>query len=190
MNTRRAPHRKLLILDLDETLFYATEHSLLRPESFRVEPYRVYLRPQLEAFLSFCAARFDLAVWTSSSPDYAEAMVREVFGESHALVFVWARDRCTPRVDARSHDAYWVKNLKKVKKMGYRLAEVLVVDDTPRKHESNYGNLIQVRGFGGDADDSELLHVMPVLERLATVADVRTIEKRWWRRGERPDDDF
>lgn len=63
--------KKLLILDLDETLVFAAERRLMRDADFRVGPYHVYRRPGLADFLDRCYQRFEVAVWTSSSPLYA-----------------------------------------------------------------------------------------------------------------------
>jgi RNA polymerase II subunit A small phosphatase-like protein len=41
--------RRLLVLDLDETLIYANECPLDRPADFEVAPYFVYLRPGVKA---------------------------------------------------------------------------------------------------------------------------------------------
>lgn len=45
---------KLLILDLDGTLIFATERPLTREADFRVGPYPVYGRPGLPDFLDQC----------------------------------------------------------------------------------------------------------------------------------------
>lgn len=121
-----------------------TETPLPRPESFTVGPYRVYLRPHLTEFLAHAAAHFDLAVCTASSADYAAVVVPATFGAGHRLEFVWARPRCTVRYDPETRDRYFVKDLKKVRARGYALEHVLVVDDTPQKHQRNYGNLVTV----------------------------------------------
>lgn len=73
------PARKLLILDLDETLVFATETPLDRPEAFVVGPYRVYLRPHVAELVAVCVAHFDVAVWTASSDPYARAVVARLF---------------------------------------------------------------------------------------------------------------
>lgn len=86
------------------------------------------------------------------------------------------------RYDPETRDRYFVKDLKKVRARGYALEHVLVVDDTPQKHQRNYGNLVAVRPFEGDPADDELVHLGPYLETLAGVDNVRTIEKRGWRR--------
>lgn len=173
--------RKLLILDLDETLFFATEEPLSRPESFRVGPYHVYERPHLREFLSFCRTHFDVAVWTASSEDYAARAVAKIFGSETPLKFLWSRSRCTQRIDPETRESYWVKNLGKVRKLGYQLEHVLVVDDTAQKYERSYGNLIQVRAFEGESHDDELLALARYLETLVDAPNVRAVEKRGWR---------
>jgi TFIIF-interacting CTD phosphatase-like protein len=182
VSDNESPDRKLLILDLDETLLFATENPLARPEAFRVGPYYVYLRPHVEPFLEWCASQFQVAVWTASSEDYAEAVVRRVFGSLDSIEFLWARRRCTRRCDLETRDQYWVKDLKKVRKQGYRLEQVIVVDDTSRKHERNYGNLVLVRRWEGREEDDELLHLRVYLETLVNVENVRAVEKRGWRK--------
>ena len=74
-----------------------------------------------------------------------------------------------------------MKDLKEVRKAGCRLEQVIVVDDTARKHERNYGNLVLVRGWEGDEQDDELLHLRAYLETLVDLENVRAIEKRRWR---------
>lgn len=172
---------KLLVLDLDETLIYATEQGLDRVPDFRVGPYSVYTRPGLEGFLSSVKRCFKLAVWTSSSRLYADAVVPMIFGPTAELEFVWSRERCTRRFDPEAQTYEWTKNLGKLKRKGYRLEEVLMLDDTPAKLAKHYGNLVRARPFFGDQSDTELLRLAVYLPRLAEVANVRSVEKRNWR---------
>jgi TFIIF-interacting CTD phosphatase-like protein len=172
---------KLLVLDLDDTLLYATDQRLSIPEAFKVGPYYAYLRPHLRPFLEFCSARFDLAIWTASSADYANGVATQLFGSLDRLRFLWSRERCTSRHDRDTSEHYWVKDLKKIRRNGYTLDQVIVVDDTAKKHERNYGNLVRVRPFEGQLDDDELVHLAAFLETLVGVDDVRVVEKRGWR---------
>jgi carboxy-terminal domain RNA polymerase II polypeptide A small phosphatase len=174
--------RKLLILDLDETLLYANERPLARPANFEVAAYHVYLRPGLEAFLDAMSGVFRLAVWTSSSPAYASAICERVFAYRHALEFVWARDRCTPERDFILDSWSHAKRLRKVRRRGYALDHVLMVDDSPEKHTRNYGNLVRVTPFTGDPADDELPALATYLHSLADVPNVRAVEKRFWRK--------
>lgn len=59
---------------------------------------------------------------------------------------------------------YRVKDLKTIRRVGYELERVIVVDDTAKKHERNYGNLVRVRPFEGQLDDDELLYLATYLE--------------------------
>ena len=173
--------KPLLILDLDETLVHAREVPLARAPDFVIAPYVLYLRPGVRAFLAHAAQHYVLAVWTSSSPLYARAVTDLLFGTEEAPAFVWASDRCTLRRDLETDIWCQSKPLRKVRRRGYDLRRVLVVDDSPEKHTRNYGNLIAIRPFEGDPDDDELPQLSRYLERLSIEPDFRRIEKRRWR---------
>lgn len=175
------PKDKLLILDLDETLIYATEQPLDYPPDFQVGPFLVYKRPFVSDFLTVCQDWFEVAVWTSASPSYAAGIVDALF--PYAPSFVWASDRCTQAYDPECGEHYSVKNLRKVKQRGYRLEQIIVVDDTAEKHQQNYGNLVRVSKWTGNLEDTELLLLLSYLEKLRTAENIRTVEKRQWRSG-------
>lgn len=173
-------HRILLVLDLDETLVYASETPLPRAD-FQVGPYHVVKRPFVVEFLRQADQWFDLAVWTSSGGGYAEEVIPLVFGDVAArLKFVWCRDRCTRRYDEPTGEYCYVKPFRKLKRLGYDLDRVLVIDDSPEKHQQNYGNLLRVTPFTGDPQDTELRDLLPFLDRVRHLADVRAVEKRGW----------
>ena len=132
----------LLILDIDETLLYASEKRLDREPNCRVGSYFVYVRPYLHEFLQCCQKHFRLAVWSSSSTYYLSAIVTAIFPDEMKLEFVWSRERCIQRFDGELQETYFVKDLKKVQRMGFDLDRILVVDDTPKKVERNFGNAI------------------------------------------------
>ncbi|MCE2570961.1 HAD family hydrolase [Motilimonas eburnea] len=173
--------QKLLILDLDETLIYATENKLNMGHSFIAGQYFVYKRPYLKEFLEYCLDEFLVAVWTSSNELYAAKIVNQIFGEDHDLEFVWSRERCVRKFDPEIYDWFYVKDLKKVKKKGYSLESMIMVDDTPKKLIRNYGNLVRVCEFVGDQRDEELLDLIIYLEELKRVENVRQVEKRNWK---------
>lgn len=78
-------------------------------------------------------------------------------------------------------DFEWVKNLQKLKRRGYRLEQIIMLDDTPKKLRRNYGNLVRINMFEGDMQDRELKHVMLYLQELKLAENIRKIEKRGWR---------
>ena len=173
--------KKLLILDIDETLIYATAASLPRQADFLVGQYHIYKRPFLNVFLKNCLDWFEVAVWTSSTPSYAIAIVSEIFENPKTLSFVWASDRCTVAYDHERFEYYNRKNLKKVKRKGYRLESIIAVDDTPQKWERSYGNLVRVNPFEGEETDDELKYLLLYLDRLRYEENIRSVEKRFWR---------
>ncbi len=172
--------QKLLILDLDDTLFHATKTALEIPHDFMVEDYFVYKRPHVDAFLDFCRQHFRLAVWTSASEDYATANVVKLFGNSDNLAFLWHRQQCITRFDPASGEYHYIKDLKKVKRKEFTLDQVIALDDSPEKLQRNYDNLLRISPFFGETDD-ELLQIMPFLLKLKTAANIRNIEKRGWK---------
>ena len=174
--------RPLLILDLDETLVFSTKKPLTCAHDFECSDYFVYKRPGVDDFIATTALHFDQAVWTSSTSDYASCIESGLFAQ-HPLVFLWSREKCTRRYDPELQEQYWVKDLKKVKRVGYELERTLFIDNTPKKLERNFGNIIAVRDFEGDQSDHELEALARYLEIIVDEPNFRTIEKRGWRRA-------
>ena len=94
---------------------------------------------------------------------------------------VWGRSKCSLKRDLTFDTYCFEKRLDKLKKKGFRLEKVLVVDDSPSKSRTNYGNAIYIKEFTGDKGDSELQFLYNYLLTLKRVDNVRTIEKRGWR---------
>jgi RNA polymerase II subunit A small phosphatase-like protein len=153
--------RLLVILDLDETLVYATPDPPPRPADFRLGPYAVYRRPHLAAFLEGCARHFRLAFWSSAGDAYVQTLVRAVLPAGVEPAFVWGRRRCVRRFDPERWEELFLKDLKKV-----------------RRH---YGNAVYVPAWQGEAGDTVLADLLAYLRRLAEAPDVRPLEKRGWR---------
>lgn len=182
--------KPLLILDLDETLVFATETPLVRAADFRVAEYHVYKRPHLAEFLASVFDAFDVAVWSSASDAYVESVVDHIFPDRGELKFVWGRSKTTrktfPDADGRV-DHYdprhveYIKPLKKVQRKGWSLERILIIDDTPRKSMLNYGNAIYCRMFEGGLPDDELLLLLKYLQRIKDQENFRSLEKRGWR---------
>ena len=190
MPTRTPPI--LLILDLDETLLPARATPLPdRPADFEVFDYHVYLRPHLDEFLHEASRYFELAVWSSASDDYVTEAVRRSVPADVPLAFVWGRSRCTYCLDhARfeeqgytDHQSHYdfVKPLLKLRRRGYRLERVLIVDDMPAKARRNYGNAIYPAEYLGQPHDDELPRLLQYLLTLKDAENVRQLEKRLWR---------
>jgi len=173
--------KKLLILDLDETLFYATEEKLDREPDFVVGQYFVYKRPFVGLFLTFCFENFEVAIWTTATKSYAEEIVKIILKDKQKLQFLWTRERCTLALDEEEREHFFVKRMYKIRRRGYNLNTVIVVDDSPNVWKDSYGNLVRVNKFEGDENDDELKFLPTYLEKLLDVTNIRKIEKRNWR---------
>lgn len=173
--------RILLVLDLDETLIHARETALDHDPDFKVLDYFVYKRPGVNDFLVRCADMFDLAVWSAGDEAYVRAVIDQIMPEQVKLQFLWSARRCTVRRNFDTGGYYPAKDLLKVKRLGWPLNRILIVDDEPIKLRKNYGNAIYLRPFEGDRDDNELELLATYLKIISSYEDVRMIEKRGWR---------
>ena len=174
----------LLVLDLDETLIHASESELAHPADFRVDAYHVYRRPKLHEFLVDVAQWFDVALWSAADDSYVNEIAERIKPEGFTWTFVWGRSKCTTKLNAELDKYVHEKRLKKVKKLGYPLERILIVDDSPEKTRENYGNAVYIKPFEGDVRDQELLNLTRYLEGIANCENVRTLEKRGWGRSE------
>jgi len=174
--------RPLLILDLDETLIHAHRRPLAHDPDFMLGPYHVYRRPYLADFLARSAELYTLAVWSSGGSEYVTGIVENIFRDHAQPAFVWSRNRCTTRNDAERNDEVHLKDLKKVKRLGFDLDRVLIVEDEPNKVARHFGNAIYVQPFVGLLEDSELTDLSRYLAKIHAEPNFRKVEKRGWKR--------
>lgn len=182
----------LLILDIDETLIHATSKEIPHLDfNFKVFNYFVYKRPYLDDFLKFAFENFKVAFWSSASDDYVEIVVNTLIENKFSPEFIWGQKRCTPirkeliddygyyQSDGFAHYLY-TKQLKKIRKKGFRLERVIIIDDTPSKVSNSYGNAIYINEFNGQTEDIELKKLIKYLPFFIESPNVRKIEKRGW----------
>ncbi len=184
--------KKLVILDLDETLIHATRYPLGEVWDFEVFNYKVYKRPGLEDFLEELKGNFEVGVWSSASDEYVDVVVNHIFPDDYGLKFVWGRSKCTLQYNSEASSRFnpmdqnhlhYVKMLKKVEKSGLGdLDHMLIIDDTPHKAQHNYGNAIYPKMFLGEKSDNELLWLGRYLKTLMDKPNIRAIEKRFWKK--------
>jgi RNA polymerase II subunit A small phosphatase-like protein len=178
---------KLLILDIDETLIYSSEKQLDRLPDFELdfglEKYFVYKRPGLEEFILQCSKWFPLAIWTSSGSDYAREVIKNIFTDNYSLKleFIFTTERCLFKRNPELDVIEIFKPLKKVKRKGFSLDSVLIVDDIAQTFKYNYGNGILVKKYRGEEDDIELFLLLRYLEMIRWQENVRILDKRHWK---------
>jgi hypothetical protein len=124
---------------------------------------------------------FVVAVWSSVTADYVNCIMEHVFGPQYPTAFVWTRERCTPWLDPGTGEALYLKDFKKVRRQGYPIEQILVVDDDRRALSRSHGNLLQATPFHGDVSDRELAALLQYLQGITNIPDVRKVDKRGWR---------
>lgn len=179
----------LIILDIDETLVYASTEQLDYSHDFDTGFYKIYKRPFLDDFLDLVFENFHVGFWSSASNGYVKKVVENLIGEEFHPKFVWARSRCTffirgsvKEKNSRESHFNYVKKLSKVeKKFGNKPNRMLIIDDTPHKAMHNMENAIIPKSWTGNRDDDELSKLANYLLKIKDVPDVRQIEKTNWR---------
>ena len=181
--------KSLLILDLDETLIHTEnvpyEYTDQYDYDFKFNGrgkslFYTKKRPYLEQFLDYAFENFDVAIWTAAGEDYAKEIIRNIGILESSLNFFYTKDKCTIKLSLDYSDYYGVKNLNKLKKGGYDLDRVLIVDDIRETAVNNYGNLILIKPFTDNTDDTELLKLISYLQTIKDEPNYRRIEKRGW----------
>ena len=180
--------KALVILDLDETLIYAVKEVEEREPDFEVFEYKVYKRPNLHHFINRLKKSYEMAIWSSAGNEYVNAIVKAL-KLNVEFKFVWGRNEATQKRQLDDYQEtgndskfYYVKSLKKVKRMGYKLERILIIDDSPHKSKLNYGNAIYPKSYKGELLDNELLMLVDYLESIKDEMNFRKIEKRNWRK--------
>lgn len=181
----------LVILDIDETLIHSEwlpNDSLKENQyDFKFQLGDVDLdfsfftikRPYLKEFLDYVFDNFDVAIWTAASHDYATEILKGINIPIKGLKFFYSKNSCTLKLDYDTYQYYGVKNLSKISK-NFDLNKVLIIDDIQKTAVNNYGNLIRIKPFESNLNDTELLKLISYLEIIKNEPNYRRIEKRGW----------
>lgn len=180
------PKRKLLVLDLDETLVHSSEVEIADYDFIcRIggSTFWVKKRPDLDSFLKRVSQIYDLMIWSAGGDDYVRAVVKVIM-EGISLVNIFTHNRCVikyrPLMGDENCDSgttrysYVIKPLIKIwRKKKWSRQDTVVVDDCKTTFQRNYGNSIQISEFTGQNVDFELDRVLRILEELVVYDNVR-----------------
>ncbi|ETV93672.1 hypothetical protein H310_12439 [Aphanomyces invadans] len=162
-----------LVLDLDETLVHCTiddipQADMKFPIEYDSHEYIVSVkrRPFMMEFLSQVSEWFEVVVFTASQRVYAETLL-DLLDPYHQLIqHRLYRENCLP-VDGNY--------LKDLNVLGRDLAHVLLIDNSPHAFGYQVTNGVPIESWFSDESDSELLKLLPFLESLLHVDDVRPV---------------
>ncbi|EEC76543.1 hypothetical protein OsI_14336 [Oryza sativa Indica Group] len=168
--TRSCP-RTTLVLDLDETLVHSTlepceDSDFTFPVHFNLREHTIYVRcrPYLKEFLETVASMFEIIIFTASQSIYAEQLLNILDPKRRLFRHRVYRESCL-----------FVEGnyLKDLSVLGRDLARVVIVDNSPQAFGFQLDNGVPIESWFDDRSDRELLTLLPFLQSLVGVEDVR-----------------
>ncbi|KAE9550190.1 hypothetical protein FO519_006598 [Halicephalobus sp. NKZ332] len=167
-------NKKCLIVDLDETLVHSSFKPVkgadfVIPVEIDNIVHQVYVlkRPFADEFLERIGPLFECVLFTASLAKYADPVAdlldkRKVF---RARLF---RESCV------YYDGNYIKDLDR---LGRDVHQVIIIDNSPASYAFHPRNAVPVRTWFDDPNDSELLDLIPILERLAKTDNIYPLLK-------------
>ncbi|PSR83927.1 dullard-like phosphatase [Coniella lustricola] len=188
VETNGQPPQKTLILDLDETLIHSMSKGGRMSTGHMVEVklnttyvgvggqssigpqhpilYYVHKRPHCDDFLRRVCKWFNIVVFTAAVQEYADPVIDWLESERKFFSARYYRQHCTFR-----HGAF-IKDLSSVEP---DLSKVMILDNSPLSYMFHQDNAIPIQGWINDPTDNDLQHLIPFLEGLQYVSDVRAL---------------
>lgn len=176
--------KKILVLDLDETLIHSHHDGLVRltvkpgtPPDFilRVEierhPVRfyVYKRPHVDYFLNVVSQWYDLVVFTASMEIYGAAVADKLDNNRGILSRRYYRQHCTLDIGSYTKDLSAICG---------DLSKIFILDNSPGAYKGYPENAIPIKSWFSDPSDTALLNLLPFLDSLRFCSDVRSVLSR------------
>merc|ERR1711988_505260 len=182
-STSLPSYKNTLVLDLDETLVHCTiekvdSADIEFPVNFNGIEYQVYVhkRPYLEEFLTHVANHFEVVVFTASQQVYAEKLLDYLDPDHTLFNHRLYREACL------SVQGNYVKDLTVLNR---NLARCILVDNSPYAYGYQIDNGVPIVSWFDDKEDDELMKLIPFLDTLKDLQDVRPIIRKTFRTYEK-----
>ncbi|XP_060535524.1 carboxy-terminal domain RNA polymerase II polypeptide A small phosphatase 1-like [Cylas formicarius] len=165
-------HKKCMVIDLDETLVHSSfkpinNADFIIPVEIDGTVHQVYVlkRPHVDDFLKRMGELYECVLFTASLAKYADpvADLLDQWGVFRARLF---RESCV------YYRGNYVKDLNK---LGRDLQQIVIVDNSPASYIFHPDNAVPVASWFDDANDKELLDLVPFFEKLSKMDNVYTV---------------
>ncbi|KAI1301273.1 CTD nuclear envelope phosphatase 1 [Halotydeus destructor] len=173
--------RKILVLDLDETLIHSHHDGVARqmvkpgtPADFVLRvtidrhPVRFYVhkRPHVDFFLDIVSQWYELVVFTASMEIYGAAVADKLDNNRNILRRRYFRQHCTLDYGSYTKDLSAIHG---------DLSSVFILDNSPGAYRAFPDNAIPIKSWFSDPRDTALLNLLPALDALRFTTDVRSV---------------
>ena len=157
--------RFTLVLDLDETLIHYPDDKLFNFEEKAHE--NVLVRPFIRDFLVKVAEKFELVIFTAGSQAYADTLI-DFIDPKGVIAYRLYRKHMT------LHNHNMIKDLSKI---GRKLENVIILDNTPENFILQPQNGIYVQSWRGEKNDKVFMWLGPLFDNIAQLEtdDVREV---------------
>jgi len=160
----QASHIKTLVLDLDNVLIHS--------DWTRGRGWRTFKRPGADDFIADLAQYFELVVYTSQLPTYADPILDRL--DPHRMIQYRLYRDSTNYVDG--------KHVRDLSKLNRDLRQVLLITADEDAWSLQPENAIKLKKWKtSEKEDTTLLDMMPFLEAIvrSNVPDVRSVVKSY-----------
>jgi len=168
--TPRTAGKKTLVLDLDETLVHSSFKPIpaadfVIPVEIDDQVHQVYVlkRPGVDNFMKKMGDFYEVVVFTASLAKYADPVL-DLLDKQKVVKARLFREACV------HHKGNYVKDLGR---MGRDLKKIIIIDNSPASYMFNPENAVPVESWFDDVNDTELTELIPILEQMSKVDDVR-----------------
>ena len=190
--------KKLLLLDLDETLVHSElRHSsnyksldklkenskcYIRSFSYIENDYKyyfdIYFSPYLFDFLHEIKNYFDLAIFTASSKGYADTIINYIDPDNQIFKFRLYREACIP-----IHQYVYIKDLRIIKNFDEK--NIILMDNSFYSFINQPSNGMLIYSFYSNHKDNQLIHAKNFLIKyIYPSKDVRIEIEKWFQFSE------
>ena len=168
---KTSQYKKTLVLDLDETLIHSNFFNLnskcdisldLNIDNKKMK-VNVLKRPGVEEFLDKMSNLYEIVIFTASLPQYAIPLIDQL-DKKKICNFRLFREHCSFMNNGFTKD---------LKKLNREMNDIIIVDNNPNSYNLNIDNGFPIKTWLDDVNDRELIKIIPYLEFLSNVNDVR-----------------